>query len=457
MLTFQLLRARIAQSDIAKFDHVLADLDDVPTLVSPALEAQAKVLGVPPEELLGTDSSQDYLPPYENVRGEILTDGEEMVAVIIRTDRDNRIMVTDDGEHVVEEATQATLFCAVLSPSVDSLLLERVRDAVRETFGVELEVSAGTSRRFDELMDEGRVTVDKPTDAEVSAAEVLADPVSRKLAIAVKAGGGLLKKDLQSQVVHADQGRVEAATRALLDAGLLEADVVVVCGKSGGQVNRLPSPDLLQGLADSGLKCSCGRRIDEEKCEDAVSISQLGRDMLDGSRWMTVQLVVELERCGLPANRVLVDQQKGGDEMDCIADVYGSVLLLELKDKEFSLGNAYSFGAKMGIIRPDVPVIVTTEHVGGDAKTHFEERARSARRPRVARYREVETEPEVRYIEGMDELRGRLDEIVTELAQARSQKILGDTLALGSVSPAAVLRVVAERTRGTGAGSEPAT
>jgi hypothetical protein len=42
-----------------------------------------------------------------------------------------------------------------------------------------------------------------------------------------------------------------------------------------------------------------------------------------------------------------------------------------LKDREFNLGGAYSFGAKIGIIGPAHPVIISREKIGGDAKEHL--------------------------------------------------------------------------------------
>jgi hypothetical protein len=93
----------------------------------------------------------------------------------------------------------------------------------------------------------------------------------------------------------------------------------------------------------------------------------------------------------------------GGDEVDCLTNVNGELVLFELKDKEFSLGNAYSFGAKIGIIRPEHAVILTTEVVGNDAKEHFE-RSRLAQRSPHVRWDLEEETTKVLYIEGTDAL-----------------------------------------------------
>ena len=102
--------------------------------------------------------------------------------------------------------------------------------------------------------------------------------------------------------------------------------------------------------------------------EEALAITDLGRALLDKARWLTILLLKELQGVRIDARAILVEQSVGGDEIDCLANIDGELALFELKDKEFNLGNAYSFGAKIGIIRPDHPIIVTTERIGNDAR-----------------------------------------------------------------------------------------
>jgi hypothetical protein len=71
-------------------------------------------------------------------------------------------------------------------------------------------------------------------------------------------------------------------------------------------------------------------------------------------------LLEELQKVGVSFDQTLTEQQVGGDEVDCLANISGELVFFELKDKDFSLGNAYSFGAKMGIIRPEHSVIFST-------------------------------------------------------------------------------------------------
>jgi hypothetical protein len=120
-----------------------------------------------------------------------------------------------------------------------------------------------------------------------------------------------------------------------------------------------------------GVRCACGRPLVDEQTEEALTITELGRGLLDKSRWLTLLLVDELAAVGVARESILIEQQIAGDEIDCLANISGDLALFELKDKEFNLGSAYSFGAKIGIIRPKHPVVISTEHVGNDAKEHY--------------------------------------------------------------------------------------
>jgi hypothetical protein len=131
-----------------------------------------------------------------------------------------------------------------------------------------------------------------------------------------------------------------------------------------------------------------------------------------------------------------MDQQIGGDEMDCIADIGGELVFFELKDKEFSLGNAYSFGAKIGIIRPDYRIIATTERVANDAKEHFQRSEVAVRRRFDSDFYRPNSEPHaMRYIEGVNNLRPGLEGLITEINTEDVVRIASEVLPLATLAP----------------------
>ncbi len=242
------------------------------------------------------------------------------------------------------------------------------------------------------------------------------------------------------------KAKTDELTDALKHEGLVDSEIVVVCAKTQAQVARAPSRDALTELSARSIKCACGRPIADERTEEALAITDLGRSLLDKARWLTILLVQELEAVGVPRDAILVEQTVGGDEFDCLANVSGELALFELKDKEFNLGSAYSFGAKIGIIRPDHPVIVTTEKVGGDAKEHFV-RAKAARDSRdYDDYPESRAPSDITYIEGVECLEGGVRDFVSKVYRGDAMRSLNRVLPLSSLNGFYVLNAL-ERAR----------
>lgn len=414
-------------------------------LVRAALDRQAETLQIAELATRRRPAPDAFGEPDRTVVGEIFRRGDVLVIASVSSDEAGYLVENLDGTLRRRRSPEHSLQIAAVSEGPDGGCLEELSDLASKRFGVTLEPFSYTSRRFDELREEGRDRPSVPDEAEVEAATLLSEPKIRSLAIAVKASAGLLVSDVPKQLAQADRSRANELQEQLETAGLVERDVVVICRKTQAQTNRVPSVEVLQDLASKGVRCACGRLLVEERHEEAIAVTDLGRSLLDGSRWFSILLVEELHALGVPPDRILVEQESGGDEMDCIADISGEIAFFELKDKEFSLGNAYSFGAKMGIVRPQHPVIVTTEHVGNDAKEHFS-RARSAA-DEGRRYRGYGSGPgdeprPVQYVEGISNLRSGLERIVSDIYRRDAVAIARGVVSLVVADPGAVINSV---------------
>jgi hypothetical protein len=279
----------------------------------------------------------------------------------------------------------------------------------------------------------------------MDAAHLFRDRTVQILAVSIKTSGGLLVRDLPKQLPAEARDRTDNIQKSLLSHGLIDAEIVVVCTKTQAQTARAPSREVLERLSKQGLKCACGRPIADERIEEALTITDLGRSLLDGNRWLILLLVEELQQVGVPLDRILTEQQVGGDEIDCLADISGELAFFELKDKDFNLGNAYSFGAKIGIIRPDHPVILSTQRIGGDAREHFE-RARLARRSRSGEYYLSEEEPaEIHYIEGLNCLPEGIQALASTIYARDARRILNRVLPLASLDSGSLIAAIEGR------------
>jgi hypothetical protein len=275
----------------------------------------------------------------------------------------------------------------------------------------------------------------------VVGARLLGDAATRRAALAIASSGGLLVGDLPKQLQEQDRDRSDQIMEEMKSTGLIASEMVVICNRNSSQVARVPSADAINEMADRGLRCACGRDIREERAEEALALTDLGRTLITGSRWMTILLMDELIRIGIEPEHILIEQTAGGDEMDCFADISGELCLFELKDKEFNLGNAYSFGAKIGIYRPEYPVVVTSAYVGTDAKDHFD-RAQMTERAERQPGRRGAQRP-IHYIEGIDQLRTGMASLAERIYRKDAAHVLRSALPLASVDPGSLLASLA--------------
>jgi hypothetical protein len=416
-------------------------------LLQPTLGKAGEVLGTAPEELRSskTGRREFFEPRRIATEGEIFTDGRSLIVLSVYEDSSRRTASIQRAVASEEQAAAESRYrlgISAVGPVRESDSLTHAVAVAKEILAVSMQPHSYKRERFEALKAEGRETPTAPSPGELKAAQLLGDRIIRALALAIKSSGGLLVRDLPKQLPEEARDRVDALTSALRDSGAIESEIVIVCRKSQAQITRAPSRAVLDDISQKGLKCACGRPLAEERVEEALAVTDLGRSLLDKARWLTVLLVEELRAVGIERDAVIVEQNVGGDEIDCLANVSGELTLFELKDREFSLGNAYSFGAKIAIIRPEHPVIITTERVGNDAKDHFV-RARLAGGPRERIRAGLDEETgKITYIEGVENLKAGIQELVGAINREDAVKLLDDVLPLAAMDGQALLHAL---------------
>jgi hypothetical protein len=419
------------------FESLLSEVPDgFRRALAPARQRTAELLGIS-DFSLPIRQPRTVLRPNVLVNAEIVSTDESLfvIRLFVRFIRGAPLPAEGARFAVIQRYSLTIDYFGEERACVE---FDVISNYLQEAFSISLDPEDAKSVQFDTLKEEGRVCPPMPTPADLAAAELLSQKEVRTLAIAIKQAGGLLVGDLSRQLRPESRERTEQIRDFLLNNEIITAETVVICKKTNAQVSRVPDQSVLVALAREGLRCACGNTITDEKVDTAVSISDRGQWLLDGSHWFTLLLINTLIECGVPLDQILVDQVAGGDEMDCIADLGGEIALFELKDKEFSLGNAYSFGAKIGIIEPRYSVIVTTEYVGNDAKEHF---ARSRRRSREGWMVSDESgsEQTVFYIEGMDNFKSGLMDLISRASLAHAEEALSDVMQRGALPLSIVL------------------
>ncbi|MFD0355052.1 hypothetical protein ACFVHW_15155 [Streptomyces sp. NPDC127110] len=411
-----------------------------PTL-SPMIKRQSELFGIPESAFRNRDRDgrTAFRTDDEVLDAEIFTFGSILIAVSVYESARIKRSRNEGGETVFTEEKYNYLTVSYATPFVEEPSVEEFEGILSEVWpAIELTKVRSNSRRLREIDGGQPNTTMSPTEGESRAAQILSEKSIRTLAIAIKSANGLLLGDASKQVPAAERARIDELVNGLIESGLIDTEVVVICKNTSAQINRLPSVEAFEQLDAAGLRCACGRLLSAERQEKALSITDFGRTMLDGNRWMSILVLQHLIKFGVPVASIRMEQIYSGEEVDCIAEIHGRIVLFELKDKEFNRGNAYSFGAKIGIFQPDIPVVITTEKVGADARDHFV--ARSAGSTRVRRSISNRDDLEsVTFIEGLSNLESGLEAVVTEVAKMALTPALRSALAIANPSPFALL------------------
>ncbi len=459
MLAFEMRRSPLTEEQTGLFDALMAsNLPGFRALVQSTLKFQSEILGFAPA-LRGAPQRREQAYADEDLmHAEVFTDGTALYPIVVeRTTRRTFqwFRARPHGEEIVErESPYAWLTLYYIGPEFGSTGLRYLEAEVNRAFGVSLKPNYYRSRRFRELATEGTAHKLKPTENELQIARLLANRTMRELALAIKSTGGLLEKDLHRQLRDKDEDVAAAIRDRLLSADLIRSDLVVICKRTQTQVARVASREILEKSDALGVKCACGRPFTDESVEEFAYITENGRALLDASRWLTLLVVDELRRIGAPEGKIIIEHQMGGDELDCLAEVGGELVFFELKDKEFNIGNAYSFGAKIGIAKPVYPVILSTVGVGGDAKEHFQRAGLSGDSgdrqsdDYEADFRVIGASSQrapVRYIEGLDQMRVEVEKLATEIYTQEAIRVLKRALQVASVDPFELVGAVAAR------------
>ncbi|MER5842162.1 hypothetical protein ABT099_18000 [Streptomyces prasinus] len=438
MLKLTIWRAAITGPQAKKFwNAVEAVPSEYTRALTPAREAMANALGL-------SDAGEGTVPERAGrnnsiVRAEMFHRQDETYVLAQRSRRKGPAWNHfEDNEEEIPVSQSAKnepghIYLYVLSGERGVPDISEFETAVKDAMGVELLRWNYEANRFMELKKEGRQEALELTEEKVAASRLLCEKEARTLATAIKSSlGGLILSDVERQLKHDKITDLEGALDKLQYSGLIAAEYVVVCAKNNNQVARFGDMRVIEEMSKKGVRCGCGRKLEDERREEAVTVTDFGRKLLDKSTWMSVVLVDELRAVGVSDDRIMIEYSSGGDEMDCIADINGELVLFELKDKEFSLREAYSFGAKISLVRPRHPVIVTTERVGGDAKEHFQ-KAQIAGASRGIFSNSDEAKP-IRFIEGIDSLRAGIEGLASSVHRADTFRILRDVMPLAAIS-----------------------
>jgi len=237
------------------------------------------------------------------------------------------------------------------------------------------------------------------TDAESRAARLLVPTQTRNFAPSLAQLGKARSIDAAAQVG-------ESLTRPLLDERLVRKEYLVICKQDSHTIACIQERSELDVGGGERFRCTvCGRAFRDELIQEILALTELGKRLLTGSRWMTIWVTELLISAGIGKDSVAWNPAAGEDELDIMTDALGPRVFFELKDREFGLGDAYPFAFRVSRYGGTFGVVVSTDRVAEEAKKFFQEQ-----RPNIP--------GRIEFIEGEDAVESGVRALVDQFSRS---------------------------------------
>jgi hypothetical protein len=302
--------------------------------------------------------------------------------------------------------------------------LKRARTAAQEVMGQEVGTPSSWpllapvgSHNFEAIRRTRQPTFEVSAE-ESQAMAAFTTPEIRALVRDLERVGSLTVSDLPKVLGDAQGTAVAGRLGELRTLGLIQSEYVIVCSRTGNAVLRTDDPNKLAKMAPDWMKCACGRSLSEERVDQVIMPTERAAQLSDRSRWMVSLATAILPKVGINRDQVIIETTPTGT--DLVLDLSGDLVLVVLKDHEFSLADAYSFNGKVSRIKASEGVIVANEGLSGDARKLLQEelgpqRARST------------TDPfRISYVEGIQNLEHELGRVVERRRRQYFLRAIGD-------------------------------
>jgi hypothetical protein len=220
-----------------------------------------------------------------------------------------------------------------------------------------------------------RDTESKTKKADYSEAELRAT----RLLVGSEARNLILQLAQIGKVRAADAKLPPTLIEQLLGENLLSKEYLVVCRKDSRTLCQVTNIEDLNEVSGGKLVCpTCGRRFSEELVHEIFAGTEISKQLVTSSRWMTIWLTDLLVQAGLNKEAIAWSATAGDDEVDLMTDELGLRILFELKDREFGLGDAYPFAYRVERYGGNVGIVISTDKVSGEAEKFFQEQRSKA-------------------------------------------------------------------------------
>jgi len=146
----------------------------------------------------------------------------------------------------------------------------------------------------------------------------------------------------------------------LRELGLLESDYVVFCRRSGKQISRVSSYQALEEAGKRGFKCfSCGRPILDEKIEQTLKCTGLGRRLAGVELWAALRVREALLDLDSEGAGILIKNDGSPRACHLFLLHQGRLTMLEVHDQAPDLAGMDWFFRRAAFYNPDRAVMIS--------------------------------------------------------------------------------------------------
>lgn len=247
------------------------------------------------------------------------------------------------------------------------------------------------------------------SEEDASNASLLVNQVARNLLMRIAQVRG------KARVADTQMDSADTVAQTLLDTGLLRKEYLILCRQDSHTICSLPNKDQLEHEMVAGFKCSvCGKQFKDENIQEILVLGEPATMLLEGSHWMTIWVTEQLKAAGIHESKIVWNAAAGEDEVDIIADIHGSKVFFELKDRSFGLGDAYPFVFRVERYGADRGVVISTDRIAEEVKNFFKEKERPSGGAGVL----------LQTIEGLDEAKRHLPQMVDDMSRVLAIRIV---------------------------------
>lgn len=201
------------------------------------------------------------------------------------------------------------------------------------------------------------------SENEVISSKLLCDSKLRSFMQKVGKYSKMSKRDAETEL--ADTAQLEI----LLENDLISKEFLIRCVQDQRTICTVPSLEILKNESNSNVKCpTCRRSLSDEHSIEVYTISDKGRNLMRGSRWMSIWVTEELTKHGIKRDLIDWRIEENGEEIDIRISDFNSKVLLELKDREFGAGDTHPFIYRVDKYHGTIGCILTTHKISPDAK-----------------------------------------------------------------------------------------